>query len=266
MKTLARYLKIYFMIISQYIKTRLQYRADFIIGTIGMVFANASNLVVIWLIFGSVPSIKGWTYYELVFMTGFFYMALTPQQLFFDTFWNLGWQLQSGQFIKYYFRPLNMLFYYASQSFDLKGLAQLGIGFGMLAVSGSRLGIDWSLPRVLLLVVNWMSASLIMIAIVIGTLSSSFWIINSMSLTGTIMTVREFGRYPLDIFSKSFRWVFTFIAPIGFLAFYPCQMLLKPWPSVSPAAWFSPVAGFLSFVIACAIWRKGVKSYSGTGS
>jgi len=266
MKTLARYLKIYFMIISQFIKTRLQYRADFIVGSIGMLFANASNLMVVWLIFGSVPSVKGWTYHELLFMTGFFVMALTPQQLFFDVFWNLGWQLQSGQFIKYYFRPLNMMFYFTSQSFDLKGLVQLAFGIGMIAYAGLRLEVAWSFPRVLLLVVNWMSASLIMIAILIAALSSSFWIINSNSLTGTIMTVREFGRYPLDIFSKAFRWIFTFIAPIGFLAFYPCQMLLKPWTEVSPAAWFSPVAGFVSFAIAVAIWRKGVRSYSGTGS
>jgi ABC-2 type transport system permease protein len=254
------------MIISQFIKTRLQYRADFIVGSIGMFFANASNLVVIWLIFGSVPSVKGWTYHELLFMTGFFVMALTPQQLFFDVFWNLGWQLQSGQFIKYYFRPLNMMFYFTSQSLDLKGLVQLAFGIGIVWYAGSRLSVAWSLARVLLLVVNWISASLIMIAILISALSSSFWIINSNSLTGTIMTVREFGRYPLDIFSKAFRWIFTFIAPIGFLAFYPCQMLLKPWPQVSPAAWFSPIAGFVSFAIAVAIWKKGVRSYSGTGS
>jgi ABC-2 type transport system permease protein len=265
-KELGRYLRIYFMIISQYIKTRLQYRVDFIVGAIGMIFANAANLAVIWLIFGSVPTVKGWTYDELLFMSGFFVMALTPQQLFFDVFWNLGWELQTGRFIRYYFRPLNMLFYFSSQSFDLKGLVQLAFGIGMVGYAAVRLPIAWSPARVLLLAVNWLSASLIMISILIGALSSSFWIINSNSLTGTIMTLREFGRYPLDIFSKAFRWIFTFIAPIGFLAFYPCQMLLKPWPQVSPAAWFSPVAGFLSFAIAVAIWRKGIKSYSGTGT
>ncbi len=37
MKTLAYYTRIYFIIVSQYLKARMQYKADFWVSSIGMV-------------------------------------------------------------------------------------------------------------------------------------------------------------------------------------------------------------------------------------
>jgi ABC-2 type transport system permease protein len=265
-RTILRYIKIYFMIMPQYVKTRMQYRADFFVGILGILASNCANIVILWLVFSTIPSLGGWSYHELLFFYGFFILALTPQQLFFDFFWFLGPQLQDGSFIRYYFRPLNMLFYYTSWHFDLKGLAQLLFGSCILVYAGLHMSIAWTLPTVLLLVVNWFSASLIMIAIVVAGMSTAFWIINPNSLTMTLTTVRDFARYPLDIFNKLFRALFTFVAPIGFISFYPCAILLRPAVDVPMAAWFTPAVGAVMFLLAYQVWKKGVNSYSGTGS
>jgi ABC-2 type transport system permease protein len=266
MKTIARYIKIYFMVISQYVKTRMQYRADFFVGMLGVSALNLANVAILWLIFNTIPAIKGWTYNELLFFFGFFLLAHTPQQFFFDIFWYLSGQLRSGEFIRYYFKPLNMMFYFMSWHLDLKGFAHLGFGIAITVYAAGRLAIDWSVWTILLLAVNWVSASLIMISLVVGGMSSAFWIINSNSLTITISGVRDIAKYPLDIFNDLFRGIFTFIAPIGFIAFYPCQILLRPVSEVPAAAWASPAAGFLMFGIAYLIWKKGVSIWAGTGS
>jgi ABC-2 type transport system permease protein len=266
LKKLLRYFKIYFMIISQSAKTRLQYRADFIVGAIGILAMNSANIAFLSLVYSSIPSIKGWTYYELLFFYGFFTMAISPQQLFFSEFLSLSGQLQSGWFIRYYFRPINIMFNFISQRLDLKSLVQMAFGIILLVVSIRHLHIVWSLPKVLFLLVNYMSASLIMIAIIAGAMSSAFWIINANSLAGKIAGISEFARYPLDIYNGILRCVFTFIAPIGFIAFYPCQLLLRPISDVSIVAWFSPVVGFIMSGIAYAIWKNGIKHYTGTGT
>jgi len=266
MNTIARYLKIYTMVVSQYVKSRMQYRADFIVGMFGMLASNLANVVILWLVFANIPSIKGWNYNELLFFYGFFILALTPQQLFFDMFWDLGHLLQTGDFIRYYFRPINMMFYFISWRLDIKGITQLLVGIAVTIYASIKIGIIWTLPMALLLFINWVSASLIMIALLVGGMSSAFWIINANSLTGTITSIRDFGRYPLDIFNKTFRIIFTFVAPIGFLAYYPTQIALRPASEIPAAAWFSPIIGFVMFFLAYQIWRKGINSYSGTGS
>jgi ABC-2 type transport system permease protein len=46
MQTFKHYFKIYFLIEAQYIKARLQYRADFIISSIGMMVTSITTIFV----------------------------------------------------------------------------------------------------------------------------------------------------------------------------------------------------------------------------
>ena len=62
------YIQIYFKIIAQDIKSRMSYRADFIISTMGMIATNIVGFVAFWLMFSKFPSINGWGYYEMLFL------------------------------------------------------------------------------------------------------------------------------------------------------------------------------------------------------
>ena len=44
MRTIGEYLRLYFIIEAQYIKARMQYRADFIISSVGMFFSSLATL------------------------------------------------------------------------------------------------------------------------------------------------------------------------------------------------------------------------------
>ncbi len=58
---------------------------------------------------------------------------------------------------------------------------------------------------------------------------------------------------------------FTYVIPIGFVAFYPSQIFLRP-EDVSHLIYFSPLIGMGLFAITYWIWTQGVNSYTGTGS
>ena len=66
MRTLGEYIRLYFIIEAQYIKARMQYRADFIISSFGMFFTSLATLSVFWVIFDSVPDLAGWSLMEMV--------------------------------------------------------------------------------------------------------------------------------------------------------------------------------------------------------
>ena len=63
----------------------------------------------------------------------------------------------------------------------------------------------------------------------------------------------------------AFRFVITYLIPIGFVAFYPSQLFLHP-EDVSPFIYFSPIIGIGLFAITYWIWTKGVNSYIGMGA
>lgn len=262
---LGFYLRIYRKILAQDVKSKLSYRADFLISTIGMIFTNAAGFVSYYILFSSFPSIDGWTYHEMLFLYGFSLVALTPVQCLFDNNWNLRRYVYSGDFIKYCFRPINLFFYFMSEIFDIKGLGQLGVGIVTLIYAWAKLGIAVT-PLILLeLVGALLTASLFMIALLNLAAATCFWIINSGFVMVMANKFRDYARYPVTIFNKGFRFLFTFVIPIAFISYYPSLLFLRP-DDVSALTWLAPLFGVLFFWISYKVWMKGARSYDGTGS
>lgn len=253
------------MIISQYIKARLQYRADFVISSIGMFFRDVAGIIGLWIIFKSIPLLSGWNYFELLFIYAFSMLSMAPLQLCFDNVWRLRFHIIDGSFIKYYLRPLNTLFYYLSEIFDIKGFSQLVIAIVVLIYSSIKLQITWTVGKVLLSILLLFTSSLVMSSLMLMAATTAFWIKNSFAVLDFTFQLRDFTRYPLTIMNGFFKFLFTFVIPIGFVAYYPVKLILRPYET-SMYVFISPVIGVVLFILAYLFWRKGVRSYNCTGT
>ena len=259
------YLDIYRKILIQDLKSKMSYRADFIISNIGMIVSNLVGFVTFYILFQNFPSINGWTMYEMLFLYGFSLIALTPVQCFFDNNWNLRYAVKTGDFIKYCFRPINIFFYYISEVFDVKGLGQLAFGLGTLVYAWRHLAIPVTAVSIAQTVLFLIAASLFMIAIMNFAAATCFWIQNSGYIMVIMFRFKDFAKYPASIFNTLFRIVFTFVIPIAFIAYYPALVLLRP-ASVPLLSWLSPLIGLVFFYLSYRFWLLGARKYDGTGS
>lgn len=259
------YIRIYGMILAQDIKSRMSYRADFFISMFGMLATNIAGLIAFWLMFYNFPSILGWDYNEILFMYGFSLLALTPVQLFFDNNWNLREHVRTGDFIRYCFRPMNLFFYFMAEVFDIKGLGQLVIGTLTLGYAWQRLELGLSFWLVIKFSIAIFSASLVMIAIMNFAAATAFWITNSAYIMVFSFKLKDYAKYPIIIFNPIFRFVFTFLMPIAFIAYYPSLIFLRPG-QIPLLTYFSPLIGIAAFILSYRFWMYGAMSYSGTGS
>jgi len=265
MKRLFFYIRLYFLMVGQYIKTRLQYRFDFFISTFGMILLNLSGLLSLWLLLSNLKSLAGWSFEELVFIYSFSTLAQLPLQIMFDNVWQLRNHVNQGTFIKYYFKPINSLFYYISEVVDLKGFGQLVYGIIIFIWSSKALAIQWTLERIVLLPLLLLSSALVIISLMLIAASASFWVKDSFSILSFVSSFRDYGRYPINIYNSVFRFIFTWIIPIGFVAFYPCQFFVR---DLRPdwIAWLTPLMGAVLFWLATRIWNRGTRAWGGTGS
>ncbi len=264
-KGLRFYLRIYRKILAQDIKSKMSYRADFIISTIGMICTNIAGFVSFWILFRSFPEIRGWSYYEMLFLYGFSLVSLTPVQCLFDNNWSLRQNVYSGDFIKYCFRPINIFFYYQSEVFDIKGLGQFAFGLGTLIFAWTKIGLGFTPLMLLKMIVFLLTASLIMIALQNTAAASCFWIQNSFYVLDLAFRFKDYAKYPITIFSPVFRFIFTFVMPIAFIAYYPSLVILRP-DEIPLLSWLSPVLGLAFFAVSYKVWMHGASRYSGTGS
>ena len=264
-RSLLFYPKIYLMIITQDIKSKMHYRADFFISVLGMLATNISGFVAFWLIFQNFPSIKGWTYHEMIFLYAFSLLALTPVQLFFDNNWSLRFAVYSGDFVKYCFRPLNLYFYFVSEVVDVKGVGQLVFGLAILIYSWEHLAIPVNFQTILLLIIAMISASLIMIAMMTAAAATCFWIMNSGMVMVFLFRFKDYAKYPVTIFNLAFQIFFSFFIPIGFISYYPSLLFLRPG-HIHPLSYLTPLVALVFFFGAYKLWMRGAMKYSGTGS
>lgn len=264
-KGISFYIKIYFKIVIQDVKSKMSYRSDYIISTFGMIFSNIAGFIGFWILFKSFPSIKGWGYYEILFFYGFSLISLTPVQCFFDNNWNLRTNVYSGDFIKYCFRPINLFFYYQSEVFDIKGFGQFAFGVGTLIYAWNKLGLGLNLLIVLKLLLFLFTSSLIMIAIQNFAAATCFWIENSFFMMDFVEKMKDFAKYPVTIFPPIFRFIFSFIIPIAYISYYPGIVVISP-DKAPVVAWISPLVSIIFFVLSYKVWMRGALKYNGTGS
>jgi ABC-2 type transport system permease protein len=259
------YARIYRMVIAQDIKSKMSYRADFIISTFGMILTNVVGFLAFYILFRNFPSINGWSYHEMLFLYGFSLIALTPLQCLFDNNWNLRYIVESGDFIKYCFRPINIFFYFISEVFDVKGLGQLAFGVGVLVYSWGQLGIPVTVVTILELILLLLTASLFMIAIMNVAAATCFWILHSGYVMIVMFRFKDYAKYPVSIFDGIFKVVFTFVIPIAFIAYYPGLVILRP-SSIPLLSKLAPVIGIFFFWLSYKFWMLGTRKYEGTGS
>lgn len=264
-KSLRYYIKIYILILGQTLKSKMSYKEDFFISIIGMLAVNIGGFLSFWLVFQNFPSIGAWNYYEMLFLYAFSLIALTPCQCIFENNWMLSLNVFKGDFIRYCFRPVNIFFYYISEEFDLKGIGQLIFGIALMVYSINKLDLHFSAALLLLLIIQLISASLFPIAIMNLVASFSFWVIHTGPLMLLVNKLHDYSKYPNSIFNGFFRFIFTYVIPIAFVAYYPSLLFLKR-EEVTVLTFLTPFLGIICVYISYRIWMKGALQYNGTGS
>ena len=152
-----------------------------------------------------------------------------------------------------------------SEVFDMKGLGQCAFGIGTLVYAWHKLKLPVTAASILGLLLAVLSASLFMIALMNVAAATGFWLIGATQVMILMFKFRDYARYPITIFNKAFRLIFTFLIPIGFMAYYPSLPFIRP-DSVSVLSYLTPVLGVIFFYFRYLIWMKGAKQYSGPGS
>lgn len=263
---MKKYIKLYKQFIKQYIKTLIEYRADFILGLVGFVLVQFVGVVFIGLIFNSIPELDGWNYYEVLFIYGLAQIPRGIDHVLTDNLWILsGSIIVEGKFDKYLVRPLNPLFQLIAERFQPDGFGEIIIGTALFATAYAKLNLSFGFVEVLLLISIIIAGSLIYTAIKLAVASIAFWIKFAQSYLFMTYQLAGFVKYPINIYPKAIRFLLTFIVPFAFTGYFPGAYFLGRetiWNGIILTYLISIGGVFVSYFI----WTKGMKRYESSGS
>lgn len=248
-----------------YLRRLMEYRADFLIGTVSFFVAVSVQALTISMVFRQVPVVQGWRYEEVLFLLGFSLIPRGLDHLFTDNLWELGRKfVQRGEFFKYLIRPVDPLFYLISERFFYpEGLGQLLAGISITGYAAMMLDLHLSVPKLAAAAGLVICGAMIYMAIKLVFASLAFWTVVSLPAMAAVYELSSFVKYPLDIYSGAVRLLLTWVIPFAFTAYVPVTYLLFDRTDL---IFWTPLVAVISLAIALTIWRKGLAVYEATGS
>jgi ABC-2 type transport system permease protein len=261
-------LSLYLHIMRMQMRSRLQYRANLLIGWVAQAFGYASVYGTIWIIAHRFEKLGGWTWPEIALMLGFHVLgyalgaAFTLVQLR-----SMEELVRLGTYDTLLVRPLSPWAFLVFSGINIEYGGHITLGIGMMAWALPQLEIDWSLLTALQLAACLVSAALLTGAMLTIVGAMALVLTRSRYLFGIYFDFWELSRYPLSVFALPLQVVLMSVVPLGYMAYVPVASLLgKPVPLLGSAAPFAAIlAGPIMVLIAIWVWRICQRRYQGAG-
>jgi ABC-2 type transport system permease protein len=261
---------LYFRYIAASTRSQLQYRASFILQTVGHCALTAIEFIGIWALFDRFGALRGWSLPEAAMFYGVISITFSLADAFARGFDMFGNMVKAGDFDRLLVRPRSTVLQLLGQELTLRRAGRFVQGALVLGWSASTLDFSWSLWTAGLLVFAVLGGVCLFTGLVILQATSAFWTTESLEVWNAFTYGGVFmSQYPVAIYRPWFRQVFTYVIPLACVSYFPVIALLdKPDPLGTHATfqWLAPFAGVAFLAGSLQVWKIGVRHYRSTGS
>jgi viologen exporter family transport system permease protein len=261
-----RVVRLYFRLLSVHIRVLLEYQADFWVMAGATLLTQVVNLVFLSAVFAKVPTLNGWSYWAIVAMFGIVALAEGVGSLFFEGMWRIAEYINLGTLDYLVVRPYPIVAQVSSAEVGINGLTNIITGGLMLAVAMVRADISWSIGRVLLAVVFFVSGIAIKVAINLATNAVSFWLSSPSPIFAiAVHQVGDLAKFPLSIYPTGLKLVMGVAVPFAFISAFPIGFLTDAgrW------AWLgllTPLVAVYCVAVALFVFKRGLRRYESAGN
>lgn len=262
--------KIYLAYISVSFRSQMQYRASFIMQSVGQFLINGIEFLGIWALFDRFGSIAGWSLPEVALLYGMVNSSFALTDAISRGFDQFAMMVKSGDFDRLLLRPRSTALQLAGQELTLRRVGRFLQGLVVLLWAVNAQELVWSVPQILFLICCILGGSCFFYGLLVLQATAAFWTTESLELANiTTYGGVETAQYPLEIYRPWFRKFFTFVLPLAFVNYFPAMLITGHHEAVEIPAfllYFSPVFGVIFLAVSLQVWKFGVRHYCSTGS
>jgi len=263
-------LRLYAHSMRMQMKSQLQYPVSFLLQTLAQLIMEGGEMLAVILIVNRFDRLNQWTAGDLYFFFGMMSVTFYLTEIFGRGMTgNFPYMVRTGQLDTLLLRPRGVLTQVMCSAADPRRISCIAVGTVSLVIGCRLSAVQWTAPKVLafaeaILLGGILLLGLFMIEGILCIHSvRSVELVNALTYGG-----RSACQYPIDIFPRPLRVVFTVIAPFALTLHVPAAYILgKPiygWPVWT--AFVCPLAGAALFGIVYVFFRRAMRWYRSTGS
>jgi ABC-2 type transport system permease protein len=263
-------IRLYLRLIGISLRGQMQYRASFWMLAAGYLLITGIEYIGIWALFDRFGSLEGWTLPEVALFYGIVNIAFSLAEISGRGFDSFSRMVIRGDFDRLLLRPCSATLQVAGQEVHLFRFGRTVQGMAALLWGSYMLGIDWTLPKFLLLLAASLGGACLFYGLLIIQATMCFWTVETLEIMNILTHGgTETGMYPLTIYRPWFRLFFTFVVPLACMNYLPISAILDrrdPFGAPTLFQWLAPLFGMLFLLASLQIWRIGVRRYCSTGN
>ena len=262
--------KFYLRSMKMQLKCQLQYPASFLLQTLAQFVMEGGEMLAVILIVDRFDHLNQWAAGDLYFFFGIMSVTFYLTECFGrGVTGSFPSMVRSGQLDTLLLRPRGVLTQVMCWAIDPRRIACIAVGVAAL-VMGSRMAqVQWTILKALAFAEAVVMGGILTLGLFliegIFTIRSvkSVELVNALTYGG-----RSACEYPIDIYPRPLRLLFTLAAPLALTLHCPAAYILgKPlygWPAW--AAFVTPLSGLISFCIFYLLFQHAMRYYRSTGS
>ena len=251
------------------LRSQATFRTSFLADLLGQVLVVGTEFLELWVILTQVGTLGGMTLPQVAVVYGLGALAFGIGDMFFGEIDGLSAQIRSGRLETLLIRPVPLLLQISSLDLSLRRIGRIVVGLAMYATALGISGFSPTPALLLLAVLAPLAGALIFGALFTMAGALQFWLVDGREFANAFTYGGNYvATTPGAVFALPMRAFFTFVIPATLIAYAPTLALLDlPGPALVPAwaGWIGLPVALLAWCLAMALWRAGVRRYTGAG-
>ncbi len=263
-------LKLYVRSMGMLLKSHLQYPSSFILQMLAQLVMEGGEMLAVILVVDRFENLNRWTGGNLFFFFGMMSVSFYTTEIFGrGVTGDFPSMVRTGRLDTLLLRPRTIFFQVLCSGTDPRRITCIAVGIAAL-ITGSRMsGVEWSLLKALALIEAVIMSCMLILGLFLIEAIFSIHSVKSVELVNAITYGgRSACQYPVDIYPRALKVLFTVAAPFALTMQVPAAWILgKPlygWPVWT--AFVTPLSGAAVLAVMICLFNRGMRYYRSTGS
>ena len=252
------------------LKSQMQYPLSFLLQTLAQLIMEGGEMLAVILIINRFDRVNQWEAGDLFFFFGVMSVTFYLTECFGRGITgNFPYMIRSGQMDTVLLRPRGVLTQVLCSAVDPRRIACIAVGTTSLVIGCRMAQVRWTVLKVLAMAEAVGFGAVLILALFLIEAVFCIYSVKSVELVNALSYGgRSACEYPIDIYPRPLRILFTVIAPFALVLHAPASYILGKqlhgWPEWT--AFVCPMAGLVFFGIIYLLFRKAMHHYRSTGS
>lgn len=258
-------MRLFIKYLGMHLKTSLEYKLSFILLSISQGLIMLIELFTIYALFSKFKLLDLYDINSLLMGFSVIWLGFSISETFARGFDNFSKLIVNGNFDLLLVRPRSLFLQIIGTDICYEKISRVLFALGLYIYSIVHLIDAFTISKVLLLITMAVGCSLIITSLFILGATLAFYTVQGLEAVNIFTNgTRQVVQYPIGIYNKVIKFIFTFIIPISLVNYYPIDYLCGNKTNFYYN--FMPFVSLIPFILSIQIFRIGLKKYTSTGS